>query len=197
MGNGLPWWLSSKDSTCQAGDRVDPGLILGLGRSPGEGNGSPLQYSCLRNPMDRGAWRATVHGVALARSSLLRDWFPCAGAVLSLAQAHRGRPQTTSTRLYAGGELQGSPVWQALAGHKRSFPLAVVLPPPARGPGTLIPSAQRLVWAAKQPLGNAAHRTRSALLESHRKVSKFNSQEALEVRYNGRNQIEKLRKGNK
>ena len=64
--------------------------------------------------------------------------------------------QTTSTRLYAGGELQGSPVWQALAGHKRSLPLAVVLPPPARGPGTLIPSAQRLVWAAKQPLGNAA-----------------------------------------
>ena len=48
------------------------------------------------------------------------------------------------------------PVWQALAGHKRSFPLAVVLPPPARGAGTLIPSAQRLVWAAKQPLGNAA-----------------------------------------
>ena len=93
---------------------------------------------------------------ALARSSLLRDWFPCAGAVLSLAQTHRGRPQTTSTRLYAGGELQGSPVWQALAGHKRSFPLAVVLPPPARGPGTLIPSAQRLVWAAKQPLGKAA-----------------------------------------
>ena len=44
----------------------------------------------------------------------------------------RGRPQTTPTPLYAGGELQGSPVWQALAGHKRSFPLAVVLPPPAR-----------------------------------------------------------------
>ena len=93
---------------------------------------------------------------ALARSSLFRDWFPCAWAVLSLAQTHRGRPQTTSTRLYAGGELQGSPVWQALAGHKRSLPLAVVLPPPARGPGTLIPSAQRLVWAAKQPLGKAA-----------------------------------------
>ena len=74
---------------------------------------------------------------------------PCAGAVLSLAQTHRGGPQTTSTRLYAGGELQGSPVWQAPAGHKRSFPLAVVLPPPARGPGTLISSAQRLVWAAK------------------------------------------------
>ena len=41
----------------------DVGLILGLGRSSGEGNGNPLQYSCLGNPMDRGAWQATVHGV--------------------------------------------------------------------------------------------------------------------------------------
>ena len=41
----------------------DAGLICGLGRSPGEGNSNPLQYSCLGNPMDRGAWRATVHGV--------------------------------------------------------------------------------------------------------------------------------------
>ena len=40
-----------------------PGLIPGLGRSPGEGRGNPLQYSCLGNPMDREAWRATVHGV--------------------------------------------------------------------------------------------------------------------------------------
>ena len=42
----------------------DVGLILGLDRSPEEGNGNPLQYSCLGNPMDRGAWQATVHGVA-------------------------------------------------------------------------------------------------------------------------------------
>ena len=41
----------------------DPDLIPGSGRSPGEGNGDPLQYSCLENPMDRGAWWATVHGV--------------------------------------------------------------------------------------------------------------------------------------
>ena len=41
----------------------DPDLISGSGRSPGEGNGNPLQYSCLENPMNRGAWRATVHGV--------------------------------------------------------------------------------------------------------------------------------------
>ena len=42
----------------------DAGLIPGSGRSPGEGNGNPLQYSCLRNPMNRGAWWATIHGVA-------------------------------------------------------------------------------------------------------------------------------------
>ena len=46
---------------CNSGD---PCLIPGLGRFPGEGNGSPLQYSCLENPMDRGAWRATVHSIA-------------------------------------------------------------------------------------------------------------------------------------
>ena len=49
------------ESSCNAGD-LDS--IPGLGRSPGEGNGNPLQYSCLENPMDRGAWWATVHGVA-------------------------------------------------------------------------------------------------------------------------------------
>ena len=48
-----------RESACNAGD---PGLIPGLGRSPGEGNGNSLQYSCLGNPVDRGAW-ATVHGV--------------------------------------------------------------------------------------------------------------------------------------
>ena len=47
-----------------AGVIRDMGSIPGSGRSPGEGNGNPLQYSCLENPMDRGAWRATVHSVA-------------------------------------------------------------------------------------------------------------------------------------
>ena len=46
------------------------GLIPGLGKSPGEGNGNPLQYSCLENSMDRGAWRATVHGVAKSLTRL-------------------------------------------------------------------------------------------------------------------------------
>ena len=57
----LPRWLIGKESACNA---EDVGLIHGSGRSPGEGNGNPLQYSCLGNPTDRGAWRATVHGVA-------------------------------------------------------------------------------------------------------------------------------------
>ena len=48
----------------------DEGSNPGLGRSTGEGNGNPLQYSCLGNPMDRGAWRATVHGVAKSQTGL-------------------------------------------------------------------------------------------------------------------------------
>ena len=57
----------SKESACNAGD---PGSIPGWERYPGEGNGDPLQYSCLENPMDRGAWQATVHGVAKVRDDL-------------------------------------------------------------------------------------------------------------------------------
>ena len=60
----LPQWLSGKESTSNAGDEGDTDLILGSGRSPGGGNGNPLQYFCLGNPMDRGAGWATVHGVA-------------------------------------------------------------------------------------------------------------------------------------
>ena len=56
-----------KDSACNAGDL---GSIPGSGRAPGEGHGNPLQYSCLENPMDRGAWQATVHGVAKSRTQL-------------------------------------------------------------------------------------------------------------------------------
>ena len=65
MNKGLPRWLNSKESTCQAGD---VGSIPGLGRSPGEGNGNPLQYSCLETPMDGGAWWATVPRVAKSQT---------------------------------------------------------------------------------------------------------------------------------
>ena len=64
---GLPWWLVGKESTCIVGDL---GLIPELGRSPGEGTGYPLQYSGLENSMDRGAWQATVHGVAKSWTGL-------------------------------------------------------------------------------------------------------------------------------
>ena len=52
---GLPWWLSSKESACGAGDAGDAGSIPGWGRSLGRGNDNLLQYSCQENPMDRGA----------------------------------------------------------------------------------------------------------------------------------------------
>ena len=58
---GLPRWLSSKESACNAGDMIS---VPGWGRSPGEGNGNSLQYSCLENPMDREAWWVIVHSVA-------------------------------------------------------------------------------------------------------------------------------------
>ena len=64
---GFPGGSDGKESTCNAGDLA---LIPGLGRSPGRGHGNPLQYFCLENPMDRGAWRATVHGVSRIR----HDW---------------------------------------------------------------------------------------------------------------------------
>ena len=57
----LPGDLGGKESACNAGD---PGSIPGQGKSPREGHDNPLQYPCLGNPMDRGAWCTTVHGVA-------------------------------------------------------------------------------------------------------------------------------------
>ena len=64
---GFPGGSGGKASACNAGD---PGSIPGSGRSPGEGNGNPLQYSCLENPMDRGAWQAAVHGVTKSQTGL-------------------------------------------------------------------------------------------------------------------------------
>ena len=63
----FPWWVSSKESACSAGDT---GLILGLGRSPGGGHSNPHQYSCLENSMDRGAWWAQSTGLQRVR----HDW---------------------------------------------------------------------------------------------------------------------------
>ena len=79
---GFPNGSDIKESAYNAGD---PGLILGLGRSPGEGNGYPLQYSCLENSMDRGAWWAIIHGVAESdmTEQLTLQWFKVElGAIL-------------------------------------------------------------------------------------------------------------------
>ena len=69
---GFPGGSDNKESACNAGDE---GSNPGLGRAPGEGNGNSLHHSCLENPMDRGAWRATVHGVAKSWTWLSNEHF--------------------------------------------------------------------------------------------------------------------------
>ena len=69
---GFPGGSDGKESACSAGDG---GSVPGSGRSPGEGNGNPLQYSCLGNPTDRGAWWATVRGDAKSRTQLSNSFF--------------------------------------------------------------------------------------------------------------------------
>ena len=70
---GFPGGSDGKESACNV---EDPGSIPGSGRSPGEGNGKPLQDSCLENPMDGGGWQATVHGVA-------KSWTPLSNFTFS------------------------------------------------------------------------------------------------------------------
>ena len=78
---GLPHWgLAVKQSNCNAGAAGDLGSIPGLGRSPAGGHGNPLQYSCLENPMDKGAWRATVHRVA--KSGTWLKWLSTHGTCM-------------------------------------------------------------------------------------------------------------------
>ena len=67
IANIFPGGSDSKESTCNAGD---PGLIPASGRSPAEGNGNPLQYFCMENSMDRGAWQATVHEFTKSKTQL-------------------------------------------------------------------------------------------------------------------------------
>ena len=64
---GFPADSDGNESTCKAGD---PGSIPGSGRSPREGSGNPLQYSCLENPMERGAWRTTAYGITKNQTQL-------------------------------------------------------------------------------------------------------------------------------
>ena len=70
LSGGFPSGSSGKESACNASNTADPGSIPESGRYPGGGNGNPLQLSCMENPTDRGAWWATVHGVAKSRTQL-------------------------------------------------------------------------------------------------------------------------------
>ena len=71
--NGIPPCLSGKESVCDAGDARDTDLIPQSGRSLGGGHGNPLQCSCPKNPMDRGAWWTEVHGVAKSQTKSLTE----------------------------------------------------------------------------------------------------------------------------
>ena len=71
-----------KNPPANAGAAGDLGSIPGSGRSPGRGNGNSLQYSCVENPMDRGAWQAMVHGVAKSQTRLSDSFFLCVRLLL-------------------------------------------------------------------------------------------------------------------
>ena len=80
---GIPRGSVVKNPPANAGDARDVGLTLGLGRSPGGGNGTPLHYSCLKNPTNRGAWQATVQQVAKSWTWTSNWACVCCGSVMS------------------------------------------------------------------------------------------------------------------
>ena len=118
---GLPQWLSSKESTCNAGDA---GSILGSERSPGGGNGYSLQYSCRKNPMDGRAWQATVYGVAeldpieaTKHIYFWLCWVLAAVCRISLVAASRGH----SSLWCVGLSLQWPPLLQSMGARCTGF----------------------------------------------------------------------------
>ena len=112
LGNveGFPGGSDGKASARNVGDL---GSIPGSGRSPGEGNGNPLQDSCLENPMDGGIWRATVHGVAKSRTRL-SNFIHGGGASVSEAFLKTSKPQTSS-------QYGPQPFMSSLAGRRHGF----------------------------------------------------------------------------
>ena len=87
----LPQWLSDKESACSAGAAGDMASIPGARRSPGGGHGSPLQYSWLENPMDRGPWWATVYRVAKRQTGVKRLSMNVHTQAVRLTRQHSGK----------------------------------------------------------------------------------------------------------
>ena len=92
---GFPGGTSGTEHTWECRRLRDPGSAPGWGRPPGGGNGSPLQCSCLENPMDRAAWRATVHGVAKSQTRLKRHQTPENDRHVDYR--HRSQPRQAAT----------------------------------------------------------------------------------------------------
>ena len=91
---GLPWWLISKESACNAEASGGTSSIPSSGKSPGAGHGNPLQYSYLKNPMDRGAWWATIHD-ATKSGTLLKQLSTDAHKYYDLLYLNRGFPHSS------------------------------------------------------------------------------------------------------
>ena len=140
---GFPRSSVGKESACNAGDL---GLIPGVGRSPGEGNSNPLQYYCLENPMDRGAWQGTAHGVARVRHDLATKPPPSTMFI--------GRDKDDIGKVWQG-ILQGvSKIWQKrIPAAAKSLQSCPTLCDPTDGspPGFPVPGilqARILEWVA-------------------------------------------------
>ena len=107
LGKGFPGGSVVKYPPANAGDAGDSGLMPGSGRSPGEGNGNPLQYSCLGNPMNRGAWWATVHGVTKSHTEHAHTW-KCGGTCVVCVLGEESCKARKGSRRGAGqGDRQG------------------------------------------------------------------------------------------
>ena len=103
----FPGCSAGKNQSANAGDTGEAGLIPGSGGSPGGGNGNLLQYSCLGNPMGRGAWWAIVHGVTKSQTGL-NDWAHTHTVLLSMSPFHRWRNWSSGKWISCGYSPPGS-----------------------------------------------------------------------------------------
>ena len=100
---------SGSEGKASAYNAGDPGSIPGSGRSPGEGNGNPLQYSCLENSMDGGAWLATVHGVTKSRTRLSNFTFDEKGYFCMGTERNLTETKSSISRSLIGLSVSASP----------------------------------------------------------------------------------------